>query len=248
MKTVGAVPAAPPPTVLKQEGAPSWRQSLLLALRPRNFGVQVALMTAVLAVVFGGLWWWVENVRERDTLDRLAAQQRQSQEGADALPPAHDGGSSNDSRSGQTGREPAGQQAGMPSRTSNRVPRPGTAVGLRPPPPSVASFVLTPVLVRGPGAANRLTIPPGKDLVELRINIGEANYQSYSAKLETVDGQEIWSRGGLKARSIKSGIEVKMRLPARLLSNRDYILSLRGAGAGGQPEDVDEYSFRVVKR
>jgi hypothetical protein len=65
--------------------------------------------------------------------------------------------------------------------------------------------------------------------------------------LATPEGRKVWERDRLKGKRENTGSLVVVMLPARRLTSRDYVLSLKGA-AGGEPEDVGKYSFRVVRR
>jgi cell division protein FtsB len=113
-------------------------------------------------------------------------------------------------------------------------------------PPVVASLVLLPG-VRDPGEANRLSLPPDAATVRLQARLENDSHRSYRAVLRTADGAEVWRQSGLKARPVGGGRAVSLSVPSRLLSKRDYVLSLSGLGARGEPEEVERYSFRVVR-
>jgi hypothetical protein len=116
--------------------------------------------------------------------------------------------------------------------------------------PVIASLVLLPGfrdLGETPGS-NRLIIPPSSDLIRLQANLEVDEHPSYRATLQTADGELVWTQSGLKAQSNGSGKTVVLHLPPKLFAKRDYMLSLSGATAEGKSEDVEQYSFRVVKR
>jgi hypothetical protein len=99
-------------------------------------------------------------------------------------------------------------------------------------------------------------------MVRLQLEMeGPQPYESYLATLETAEGVRVWSKGGLKTMPPVGGHTLAMELPSSLLSNNDYILTLRGVRSGAvqtnthrsdtqQPigEEIAAYSFRVVKR
>lgn len=247
------VKAAPTPATMaltgaKPEATSSWWQSLLDFLRPQNLGLQIAMTAAAVAVVLGAAWLLVDSLRkQRERESAEVRQQEQPSPPRTSEQQARNDQSTNTPQQNQAGPELAPQQ---PTRngiqTSNRPLRARGEVR-KPPRLSIASFVLSPGLVRDTGESNELLIPPGTNLVRLQLDVEGEGYQSYSAALETIDGTEIW-QGKLTARSTKSGKSVVLRAPANLLSRRDYILTLRGATAEGNVGDVSEYSFRVVKK
>ena len=113
--------------------------------------------------------------------------------------------------------------------------------------PIMASFILTPGLSRDAGEAHRFTIPSEATEVRLQALFQAADYKSYHAELQTVGGRVVWSRRNLKAVSRGSNLVAAVTVPARMLSNEDYILVLRGVTDAGTTSDVAEYSFRIVK-
>ena len=116
--------------------------------------------------------------------------------------------------------------------------------------PVIASLVLLPGF-RDLGEtprSNGLIIPPSADLIRLQASLEVDDYPSYRATLRTADGELVWTQSGLKAQSNGSGKAVVLHLPPKLFAKRDYMLSLSGATAEGKSEDVEQYSFRVVKR
>lgn len=102
------------------------------------------------------------------------------------------------------------------------------------------------VLSRAAQESQKVSIPGGINIVELRLNIPRQQYQSYQVTLRVNDGPEVFTVGGLQVEYTKEGRVLKLRIPARLLTPQDYILSVNGLDAGGQLEDVAEYFFRVA--
>lgn len=233
----------------------SWWQSLLGVLRAQTPAAQFAFTAAALVLALGGSWLLV-GLRQRSALEQAGgvAQQQseqapQPQVAAQRAPSEQLTEKSPDGRTEAARSEQAlAQRQSRPdSPAANRGARP-RELAKQPSRPSIASFVLTPGLVRGSGESHNLNIAPGTGLVRLQLILAEDDYQSYRAALQTAEGDEVWRRGALKAQPTKSGRAVVLRLPSSLLSRRDYILLLRGVSAAGTVEDVGDYAFRVVKK
>lgn len=122
----------------------------------------------------------------------------------------------------------------------------------QPPPqrrePVTVAFTLTPGLTREPEEARPLVLPSGTDFVRFQAELERDEYPAYQASLQTVAGAEVWSQSGLKSQSTVSGRAVVITLPAGLLSNRDYVLALKGQTPAGALHSVADYSFRIDKR
>jgi hypothetical protein len=80
--------------------------------------------------------------------------------------------------------------------------------------------------------------------VRLRVNFDGQAYASYRATLQTVEGAQIWQKGGLKA----SGKTIFIDIPGNFFAEADYLLTLIGVPLQDQPEEIGKYSFRVVKK
>ena len=103
--------------------------------------------------------------------------------------------------------------------------------------------------MRDTGEAKRLIIAPGSDLLRLQLDLKQkGEYQSYRAVLQTAEGNEVWSQDSLRARATAAGQAVVLRLPARLLPEGDYQLTLKGLTASREFEEVGDYYFSIVKR
>ncbi len=113
--------------------------------------------------------------------------------------------------------------------------------------PIVASFILSPGLIRGGGEARKLAVPPDATEIRLQILFETSNYSSYAAELQTIEGRRVWSQRGLRARVRGEERSVIVTMPARALRDEDYILTLKGITPAGEIRDVAEYAFRVVK-
>jgi hypothetical protein len=106
---------------------------------------------------------------------------------------------------------------------------------------------LMPGVARDTGEMKRVAIPASADAVELRLELAADEYQSYRAVLQTDEGRELFTGDNLKAEARGGGKDVVLNLPARLLTDGDYQVKLRGITTGGDLEDVGGYYFRVVR-
>lgn len=117
----------------------------------------------------------------------------------------------------------------------------------KPTAPRMATFMLSPALMRG-GEATDFVVPRGVDVVQLQIQVGGADYNSYRAELKTADGESVYDLSGLKARRTHNVELVFLRIPGRLLIKRDYVLKISGLIEGGSFEDAGFYTFRITKK
>jgi hypothetical protein len=108
----------------------------------------------------------------------------------------------------------------------------------------IALLTLNPILTRDPDKTARLRIGPQVTLARLRVSFDGQAYRNYRAILQTVEGAQVWQRTGLKT----AGKSVILDIPASLLTETDYLLTLIGIPAQGEPDEIGKYSFRVVKK
>lgn len=109
------------------------------------------------------------------------------------------------------------------------------------------SVPLTDILSRSGGQAQKFAVPDGIDIVQLQLALPATPYQSYQVTLRVTDGAELFTAVDLGAQQTGAGRLLNLRLPARLLTPRDYTLSVSGRTADGRAESVTDYYFRVVK-
>jgi hypothetical protein len=110
---------------------------------------------------------------------------------------------------------------------------------------NVVAVVLTPGLIREGGEIKRISIPPGTETVQLRLQLSAVNYQSYRVVLLRSEGAEVWSRENLKPD--KAGEKfLRVDLPAKTLRRDDYQIKVSGWLGDGNYEDMSRYPFRVM--
>jgi hypothetical protein len=112
--------------------------------------------------------------------------------------------------------------------------------------PKTLAFVLTPGSLRSTEEESQtLTIPPGVTQVSLEARFAGA-YPHYQAVIQTAEGRLIWTQKNLAAEESSCSKRLFLKLSSGLLTPNDYILTLRGMPASGNPETVAEYAFRVT--
>jgi hypothetical protein len=113
----------------------------------------------------------------------------------------------------------------------------------------VATLVLTAGATRGAesGPPATLHLTARTEQVSLRLNLSEADYRSYGAVLRRAGGGEVFSWRRVAARAAKSGKTITLAVPAKRLTEGDYILTLRGMLDAGEAEDVSVSLFRVER-
>lgn len=120
------------------------------------------------------------------------------------------------------------------------IPKPDSRSGI----PAVFAFTLGTGAVRESGQFKKVSVPPGTREVRIRLDLATAEYRSYRAVLQTVDGREMLTSQGLRA---GRGMFVQLHILAKLLTPGDYQIRLSGMNPSGEAEEIDSYYFRVLK-
>jgi hypothetical protein len=113
---------------------------------------------------------------------------------------------------------------------------------------ATTSFILKPGLQRSGGEIARVAISPDLRLVELRLDVGLDEYQSYRATLHDSSDSELLMQGRLPAVAAGETVHVVLELPIGILRVDDYQIRLRGVTRNQQLKMIDSYRFRVVLR
>ncbi len=113
-------------------------------------------------------------------------------------------------------------------------------------PSSVATALLAPGLLRGPGELERVIVPEGSELIRFQLDLGIDDYESYRAALHDADGDEIWTQSKLRASESDDTVTLTLTLPSELLPHGDYYFRVSGVTRGGEPELVGRYHFRTL--
>ena len=111
----------------------------------------------------------------------------------------------------------------------------------------MASVLLAPQLVRGGDQANSVRVAAGTALLRLELLLESDSHPRYRPVLTTVAGDEVWSQRAIPATARAGEPVVAIELPATLLGDGDYILTLSGIGPDGTSEELAPYSFRIER-
>ncbi len=206
----------------------SWWQSLAAALAMRRPALGFGVAAALLVILLGGLWFLTEKLRTP------APEQAKIIQPPPVIP----------RESPTPGGTPEPQQLAGDEVTPIRTPVTETPERTA---PVLATFTLTPGLVRGAGGAEPLVLRAVVTDVRLRLTLDSEPYEKYRATISTPEGTRVWS-GELSNGSSKKSSLLNLSLPANLFKNGDYVLDLSGANAPGKWESVADYSFRIVKK
>jgi hypothetical protein len=198
-----------------------------------------AFAAALLLAAAGAAWLWVGTRAPRQELakteDRRAAREPRAGESP--------GRTANERQSSE---RPPGERERPRTEEQSATPLPNPTPK---PAPAFATLVLTVGGTRSAEAAPPalLVIPARTEKARLLLNLGENDYKSYRAALRPAGGGDIYTWGRVTPGAAKSGARLALTLPARMLANGDYLLTLRGVGEGGEVEDVSKTLFRVRK-
>jgi hypothetical protein len=235
------------------EATGATRHGFVTILRAHGAALRFALAAAVLIAVVGISWLLVERARMRDELSRLRSEratidERAHEQGqqATAAERAQDDGSPTRREVDQARPTPEAGQQEDKSITLHRPSRGNSREQTSR--PSVASFVLTPGVVRGGGGAT-LRVPRGVSSLALWLNVEADSYTGYRAVIETAEGGQVWSADFITPRR-PTNARGTIALPAlstKYLPTGDYILLLSGKLPEGGFEGVADYSFKVVR-
>lgn len=112
-------------------------------------------------------------------------------------------------------------------------------------PLSILPFLLIPGQTRVEGSElPQITIPPGTDLVRLRMKIDKNDSRRFQADIRAVGGSQVWSRRSLKPASGAVTVDV----PADKLPVNDYILTLSITTPARETEEIYSGSFRILRK
>jgi hypothetical protein len=189
----------------------------------------VAAAAVAVVMVASVSWLALERTRLQDTIGRVEAERADLVRQTQAL-----------QRQVEDGRRAEAPAAPLPV-------APEAATGARAVAPVIASMRLSPGLVRGGSDSRTIRLAPGLALVRLQLELESNSHPRYRPVLATASGEEVWSQRAVAADATGDAPIVTFELPASLLTNRDYVLTLSGVNAGDQTEEVAAYSFRVLR-
>jgi len=217
--------------------AASWWQSISRLFASRPLVLQGAL-AVLLLVALAGSWLLVRQFQSRRSeRERLqneeAAHRRQEQErGQAVVPPV-------------ISNRPPTNPTATPAPATTQQPKTDYKHPERP--ALVASLFLTPFSPRDATPTNSLLLRPDTSAVRLRLAFTGDDYSRYDVALRTLDGKQVLSRKGLKARSNGEGKSVTITLEPAIFDRQDYIITLGGRTAGGKLEAIGDYYLKVER-
>jgi hypothetical protein len=114
------------------------------------------------------------------------------------------------------------------------------------PDPSVLAVTLSPLQLRAGNDLKRVSITPTTKFVQLRIPLPANDYESYWTELRVNGGAAVFKLRGLQKFAVGQMRVLPLVVPARILSDNDYSLTVSGVNSSGSTEDIGDYPFRVV--
>jgi hypothetical protein len=113
-------------------------------------------------------------------------------------------------------------------------------------PARIAAFTLAEGLTRGGAGANRFALPAGVEALFLDVPVPSKEAGRYRVSVETPEGRKIAVLEDLPGPSAPSRT-LRVALPASLLVDGDYVLSVHAASSGTATSLAD-YAFRIVRQ
>jgi hypothetical protein len=238
LKIADAAAQATPLRTRKESGE-WWKLRVL-----RNPAAQFSLAFVALAFLVCCAWLIYETVRLRGQVQQLQARQIPDSQGSPApsqTPSADQQLKAEFEREQSRRAELEKELADLKAASSNR--------SIDVSEPASLSIELKPGMVRDTEGRQRLRLAPGLSRLQIRLDIrAEGDYKSYRATLQTAEGEEIWSQSRLKALRAGSGKTVVLGLDASLFTAGDYVITLKGASAGGELEEVGDYYLSITRK
>ncbi|HLE21468.1 MAG TPA: hypothetical protein VJB88_10160 [Vicinamibacteria bacterium] len=109
------------------------------------------------------------------------------------------------------------------------------------------SFLLRAGTFRSGGTTQVLPMPQEPALVEIRLDLGVADYESYRAVFHDAQSAELMSVSQLGARVQENEILVAFSVSSERFTAGDYYISLSGVVERGELEPVARYDFRISR-
>ncbi len=192
---------------------------------------QWAFAAAAVVVVAGGSWLMVQNHRLRVGLQQAQAEQAELRRGQDTL------------------RQHIAELEGNLRDQVHENQQGSEVAKLETPMEPEVTFRLTPGMARGLGGTQKtLVLATTASRLQLQLMLDRDEYKSYEAVLMTAERKEVLRGKALQSLSIGGDEVVTWPLPAHSIHAGDYIVQLAGQTATGSVEDVESYSFRVLRR
>jgi hypothetical protein len=228
-RTLRQISVLASPAVPAQQASPGTK---VWGVFPIPEGIyQWALAAVVAAVVTGGGWLMVQNHKLRVSLQQALAGQAQLLRGQDTL------------------RQHIAELDGNPRNQIHENQQDSDVGRLETPAGPEVTFRMPPGMARGLGWTQKtLVLPTTASRLQLQLMLDRDEYKSYEAVLLTAEGKRVLRGKALPSRSIDGNVVVAWSLPVHSVHSGDYIVQLAGQTANGSLEDVESYSFRILRR
>jgi hypothetical protein len=215
-----------------------WRLSAMFSKTPRLMLVSVAALIALGAL---GVWFGLAPPESRNpTGPQQVKTQEPKEPGGVAQPTVDSQRSPGSERHANDG--PADGKKGSPSQPGQNKSAPGTGAK------TTATFLLLAEATRGEENYPTLEISTSTETVQLELEPPTDDCAVYSAVLQTESGEKLQRWEKLRARRDHSMLKVtRIRIPARLLKNADYVMRLECASSFNNPASATQYRFKLKK-
>jgi hypothetical protein len=116
-----------------------------------------------------------------------------------------------------------------------------------PPSPHAVRLVLVAAALRSPGEEHPVQVPADADRLAIEAHLpSETIHPACRAVLETVAGQALWKRDGVRIVRTPSGPIVNVDVPAEVLRPGSFVLTL-SADTGTKSEELASYPLTLVR-
>jgi hypothetical protein len=221
--------------------APSWHAKLTAFFTRPVIAYSFAAASLVLFIV--GSWLVVDRIRLGSEIAQFRTiQESQTAQNRQLEKDLVDERLRNQELMANRGAAP--QQTPTPKLQPETPQQPTTPTS-----PVVVALSLLPGISRSSNSLPRLAIAKDVSLVRLQIGIDpKENYRRYRVELRTENGRQVLAQGNLSARGGTRGRNIPLNVPASVLGNGRYELTLKGITESGATEDVGFYYFDVLKK
>ncbi len=238
----------------------SWWRAPLGFLRTQSPAFTLAIYAAIFLLLFGITWLEIENRRLDAQLERARDEQGRFSKQAQADREEFEREEKKRRQQMielQSQRDEKDAKLRDERRRVEEIERRAASEHRRNelrPSDNLVSFALLPGLVRGSGnepadEPEKIVIPPKTNSIRLQLELDkEENYRSYRTELRTAGGNLVWSQTLLAPKQSGGSQVVPVTLPASILSQGEYEVTLAGVNRDGAREVISYYYFIALKR
>lgn len=209
--------------------AKNWRDIVQIIFQPQNRKLKFVLAASSIMALVGGSWLLNEHLR-------LRSQFKQTQDELVSLRALE--------------QQMAKLDKELSQERDQRHLLEEKVASLLSPSSKILTFILNPGLVRGGNTKTKLIIPSNTELIQLQLNLEQSfEFKNYRVEIETAEGKKIQNLESVRIKNTNSGGKaILVELPAKLLGNDDYLVTLYGLSTSGNGEKIGGYYFRIVNK